>query len=532
MGWSALTVVSTARPESARTSHLAPRASHFAPSTSHLARRTADDAAIIGKIKKAAIPISSPTPSASTKDLEPIGQFLKGVTVVGMGEPTHGTREVFQLKHRMFQYLVEKQGYTIFEIEASMAGCAAMEHYVSTGEGDPAAAVVAQGFWTWSTEEVVSLIKWIRTYNADATHTKKLHVVGVDMQDREGTVDLIRNMLVRSGVKNEFTGDLNWFPSTRYKIGLEKTFAALSQIVTEALPAVTSKLGVNQATMLTRLVRVTQQAQTLQERDVVNDDFTGARAEIMPILGEVVENAAKLRADAKDLGPDALYGFDLLQLAKDNKLGEDYDAVRLRKGVAQLKEYAAAHKERERDFANTLKVFEFLALAREFIAANKTNPRDLYMAENVKWVTDTLYPGAKAMLWAHNYHVSRGPNACGRELTRLFGERYYPIGFAFGSGSFQARSNDPESGLTAFTVDLTHAGDLDMNLHKVGLPVFFFSCATDSLAIWLNAPHTTRVLGAGYDPANASLYTQPITPAQLYRGMIYVDKTTRARPLK
>ena len=48
-------------------------------------------------------------------------QFLDAVSdqaVVGLGEATHGSSEVFRAKHRMLKYLVENHEFKIFAIEA------------------------------------------------------------------------------------------------------------------------------------------------------------------------------------------------------------------------------------------------------------------------------------------------------------------------------------------------------------------------------------------------------------------------------
>ena len=142
------------------------------------------DDAVVSGVKAAALPLKSVAAGSGLEDLAPFDSSLSGVEVVAMGEPTHGSREVFQFKHRMFEYLVERHGFTVFALESSMPDTVAMDRYVLHGEGTPEQAVQKQGFWTWSTDEVVDLIKWMRAYNLDPKHTKKLRVVGIDMQNQ------------------------------------------------------------------------------------------------------------------------------------------------------------------------------------------------------------------------------------------------------------------------------------------------------------------------------------------------------------
>ena len=67
-------------------------------------------------------------------------------------------------------------------IEANLPECRAINKYVLTGKGDPRAALDGIYFWTWNTEEVLAMIEWMRAWNADPKHTKKVQFVGVDMQ--------------------------------------------------------------------------------------------------------------------------------------------------------------------------------------------------------------------------------------------------------------------------------------------------------------------------------------------------------------
>jgi erythromycin esterase len=115
-------------------------------------------------------------------DMQPLKAVVGDARVVALGEATHGTREFFQLKHRMLEFLVTEMGFTVFAIEATMPQSFDVNRYVLTGEGDPAAALAGLGFWTWSTEEVLEQIEWMRHYNADPAHERKVKFYGFDMQ--------------------------------------------------------------------------------------------------------------------------------------------------------------------------------------------------------------------------------------------------------------------------------------------------------------------------------------------------------------
>src|SRR2546426_5357811 len=132
--------------------------------------------------KSAAMPLDSTSPQSGLDDLRQMESTIGNARIVAMGEATHGTREFFQLKHRMLEFLVEKKGFTVFGIEANWPESLAVNDYVLNGNGDPAKALAGLYFWTWNTEEVLDMIRWMRRYNQDSSHTKKVKFFGFDMQ--------------------------------------------------------------------------------------------------------------------------------------------------------------------------------------------------------------------------------------------------------------------------------------------------------------------------------------------------------------
>jgi erythromycin esterase-like protein len=61
--------------------------------------------------------------------------------------PLHGSREFFQLKHRMLEFLATQMGFTIFSIEANMPEAYKLNDYILRGEGDPAKLIKGMYFW-------------------------------------------------------------------------------------------------------------------------------------------------------------------------------------------------------------------------------------------------------------------------------------------------------------------------------------------------------------------------------------------------
>ncbi len=149
----------------------------FAVRASAAARPNAD---VITWLKANAIPIASAEPGTSSQDLEALRPLIGNARVVSLGEATHGTREFFQLKHRMIEYCVSQLGFTMIGFEAQYGATLAVNDYVLNGKGNAVDVVAGMGFWTWNTEEVVALVEWVRSWNV--THERKVKFYGFDMQ--------------------------------------------------------------------------------------------------------------------------------------------------------------------------------------------------------------------------------------------------------------------------------------------------------------------------------------------------------------
>ena len=140
---------------------------------------------VVDWISNNAIEIKTVEAGNGFEDLLPIGEMIGDARIVSLGEPTHGNREVFQLKHRMIEYLVEEKGFNIFALECPFGEAFDVNRYVIDGIGDPKKAIAGIYFWTWDTQEVLDLIEWMRTYNSNPENQKKVKFYGFDPQDPE-----------------------------------------------------------------------------------------------------------------------------------------------------------------------------------------------------------------------------------------------------------------------------------------------------------------------------------------------------------
>jgi erythromycin esterase len=409
-----------------------------------LAARRAEAEATRVWIQEHAIPLATVEAGHGFADLQPLREVIGDVRIVALGEATHGTREFFQLKHRMLEFLVSELGFDVFAIEATLPEAMDVNRYVLTGDGDPGRALAGMYFWTWDTEEVLELIRWMRRYNEDPQHPRKVKFYGVDMQYTPRAARVTLDYLRR----------------------VDSAAAAIADSVLDPLA----------------------------------DPFLARH-----VGGWPAERKQSLLASIREL----VAGFE-----------------------SRREEYAMRSSVTEWDLVR--RHLHVLRQAMEMRAGTDGGwARDSAMAANLAWILEREGPGSKAILWAHNYHVSTQPGTTGWQLRQWFGEELRVFGFAFDRGEFQARDFRRDGRLRPFRVEPAPAGSLDGQLAAAGLSLAALDLRevpeTGPAARWFRAPRATQNMGAGYTDENPEWYLSHIRVTDLYDALFFVRETSTAR---
>jgi erythromycin esterase len=400
-------------------------------------------AALTKWARQNAIPLRSSNPKDPIDDLSWLHRIAHESRVIGLGEATHGTREFFQMKHRLLRYLVENEGFTIFAIEANLPEAETLNAYVVNGQGDPANGLAGLHFWTWDTYEVLDLIEWMRAWNADVRHPR-VTFYGFDCQ---------------------FSG----FAAREVKRYLDRV-----------APTVATKFK-----------------DTL---DVLSQDpppgvAFGRASRIVDGHGHEVPHVRTPESDRLLSQLDELGAIIDLSRSTWNRSGESVWAL-MRRYVEVLRQAT--------------------------VLRGGQNERDRFMAENVRWILTR--EGGKAVLWAHNAHVSRERLWMGRYLDDFLGEKYKSVGFEFGEGRFRAHPTAQSRSVNEVAVSFRNGGDFDQSLAKVSLPLFALEMR--DAPMYLRWPMSVRESGAFFSPGIA--WRRRF--ATDFDVIIFVRETSAARP--
>ncbi len=152
-----------------------------------------DDVERLAWIKEAAIPISTVAAESGFEDLQPIKELIGSARIVALGEATHGSREIFQMKHRLLEFLASEMDFDIFSIEASMPESYRVGDYVRSGKGNPSKLIGGMYFWTWNTQEVLEMVAWMRRFSQ--VDGQRLEFTGFDLQTPDVAKQIVLEFL-------------------------------------------------------------------------------------------------------------------------------------------------------------------------------------------------------------------------------------------------------------------------------------------------------------------------------------------------
>ena len=198
-----------------------------------------NDREVIQWLRQNNVPIEHMEAENGFSDLLPLKEVFKDVKVVGLGENTHGTREFFQLKHRLLEFLVTEMGFQAFAIEASYANCLPINDYVLYGKGNREAVLTGQGYTVWDTREVAKMIDWMRTYNKNVPDSKKVRFYGIDYGYNDLGAQKISGYLQKKNLKDiAATDSLLQTIATLGKENWPRTMANVQNELKQALPGI------------------------------------------------------------------------------------------------------------------------------------------------------------------------------------------------------------------------------------------------------------------------------------------------------
>jgi erythromycin esterase-like protein len=550
-------------------------------------------------VRLRAIPLKGVEAGSGFEDLEPLREMFTNARVVGLGEATHGTREHFQMKHRLVEFLASECGYTIFSIEASSPEAFRVDDYVSRGKGDPARLIGGMYFWTWNTEEVLDMVEWMREFNqreSGAHSGRSIAFTGFDMQETRVAKRIVQDFVdVRDNVylptliekwraiENAKPGDSGGFGASLATFPIEKArgkkivlrgfiktqnvhdgYAGLwwrvdgprrEQLAFDNMEG-RGPSGTTDWQEYSITLDVPQEAININFGCMLTDRGTAWFDSLaVEVDGEVFTsdefdfsfdgpkvNGFSTFMPGYKVGREvgvAFEGAASMRIASESRPG-DPRPVNPGPITREVLDYLTANKEKylaagaaRTDVEWALHNAEIVHQWARMIATMKTpnvNVRDESMARNVTWLLEQN-PGAKVVLWAHNFHMATQPLAQGGFLRAQLGDGYLAVGFTTGEGKYYAMPGQDFRG-TIHELQEPTPGSVESILASTGLETFALDVrsAPEDVpgAAWLFEPRPTRTIGA----LAMKNQLHPRVMGECFDLIIHTQRTSAARQLK
>lgn len=131
-------------------------------------------------LKSNCVKLATSEPKTGFQDLQFLKDEIGNSRIVGLGEFSHGSSEVFKMKHRLVEFLVSEMGFNIFSIEENMPETFLINDYVVKGKGNPE-ELLQNGSQIWNNKEILDLLQWMQKYNTN--EKTKIQYFGFDMQN-------------------------------------------------------------------------------------------------------------------------------------------------------------------------------------------------------------------------------------------------------------------------------------------------------------------------------------------------------------
>ena len=546
---------------------------------------------VVEWIRSNAVRLTSPEAGRGFEDMQALRKMIGSARIVSLGEATHGSREFFQLKHRMLEFLATEMSFSIFSIEANMPEAYRLNDYVLEGKGDPAALLRGMYFWTWDTEEVLAMIQWMRQYNQSGKG--RLQFTGFDMQTPTVAASLARAFVARhdadfapaldeaakmatqatasggqafgvatgtfpiavaAGKKIRYSGYIKTEGVTRGYAGLWWRVDGPSGSLAFDNMANRGVKGTTDWTQYTIELPVDASARNINFGALMPGDgtawFDGLSIEVD---GVPFAETTAIDLDFESASPRGFYtggagyrvGIDT-SVARSGKqsLRMQYvstpapvtpatapaDAVaRWKAVIAHLDEGRARYRAAgAADRDIEWAVQNARVVLQTMQMRGNVVSRDRSMAENVKWILDQN-PGAKIVLWAHNGHVATGGFSY-QTMGSSLRQMYGREMMVFGFAFNQGSFQAIPLGggaLKNFTVPPAPAGSLDATLAAAGIPLLALDLR--QAPDWFRAARGSRQIGAAYPDGEDYAFLGNIVPAEAYDAVLFVDRTTVAR---
>ncbi|HEX3763146.1 MAG TPA: erythromycin esterase family protein [Kofleriaceae bacterium] len=119
-------------------------------------------------------------------DLDRLLEQVAAARIVLIGEASHGTHELNDLRGTLSRKLIAERGFAAVAIAGGWSEALRVDRYVRGASDDESAAVALAGFerfptWMWRNADVAAFAEWLATWNARRPAEQRAGFYGLDL---------------------------------------------------------------------------------------------------------------------------------------------------------------------------------------------------------------------------------------------------------------------------------------------------------------------------------------------------------------
>lgn len=425
--------------------------------------------------KASLAPLTTVHAESHRQDLDPLGKMVGDKTIVALSEAAHGAAEPLEFRNRVLQYLVEQQGFTAIALESGIVESRAVHDYVQ-GDGDLSTALAEGISWTFDRlPQNRTLVRWLKEYNADPRHVRKINFYGFDVSGSPGEPRANRGLNTALAAVLQYLASVDIAAATAFHDRLD----AFLPSVRFEFDRPAAARGYDQLSHA--------------ERDAV----TSTVADLVTLF-----ERQEVRYRAASAAIDYEWGYRA--------------AIGARQVDAWLREIPLDWQPSSGPITFPSEQTKFFPMA--------TDIRDRAQADNIAWIIEQEGSLGKVLVYGHQYHLSKTPvktswagpgeqAPMGTYLRRRFGERLLTIGNLIGTGEI-----DGEAGKRTLKEPLPES--IDALARDAGAELFLLDlrAAPAKVADWLGQEH---LIGHGQDALKLPV-------GRAFDVLFYIDAVTPA----
>lgn len=529
------------------------------------------------------IPITSTDPDRYA-EMSFLDSLIPENRLLLLGEGTHGTREIFQIKDKIVRYLMSTGHYTKLGIEYDLVNGFAVNDYIHGANNDLYEALNAQRGWVWNTEEIADMIRWLKKANEAG---KEIGYYGIDVfkltpsafkafeflkdhqieaatyVDQQWTALFGKNLAQLNENENEFYDIAHNEVDLSLNYRLEELLRLLVDLYNmhrDELIERSSKQDwmIHRQLVRTALIRSVHLRQFNMHSIFTEEDWR-SEWQFFRSFPAKVDSLDQLLALTEDPALQKNLDGLIKRVANPYKGRRHYltvmnfqersdwkDQVLLARERLIIRQPLYLQKLTEAQFNQLANLIDDLdRLLKAYSSSfdkpmERLNAREIGLAQNAAFL-DSLND-QKTIIWVHNLHAAKvqtntknDGDKMGTFLKQQYEDEVLVIGTFIGEGSLQAwEYTDSGRQLSVFGLNPPKKGSLEDLLRQADCEICLLDLRNlpeqGPVREWFSQKQMFRSIGNYYDPKNPDdFYITDVIP-EYFDMVIFIDQTSRARP--